>query len=197
MPTSTRCWRRSPAIARDVRPDLIIHSGDLFDFLPPGALGPCPVPARAQRPVRGGAGPGGGGQPRLARAAGGPGFRGDGVRRQRPGRRRAPAEVRRPGPASPRRRDPGLSRTGGEQRIRLAALPFIHQNRFLDDFASPASGTRDYARRLRDSPGRAVARAARRLPAGPRHPGLRRSPVRPGRRAVPDRAARRYRATRT
>ena len=25
-------------IARDVRPDLIIHSGDLFDFLRPGAL---------------------------------------------------------------------------------------------------------------------------------------------------------------
>ena len=38
----------------------------------------------------------------------------------------------------------------GEQRIRVAALPFIHQNRFLDDFASPARGTRDYARRLRD-----------------------------------------------
>ena len=38
----------------------------------------------------------------------------------------------------------------GEQRIRVAALPFIHQNRFLDDFASPATGTRDYARRLRE-----------------------------------------------
>jgi DNA repair protein SbcD/Mre11 len=38
---------------------------------------------------------------------------------------------------------------GGEQRIRVAALPFIHQNRFLDDFTSAASGTRDYARRLR------------------------------------------------
>ena len=38
----------------------------------------------------------------------------------------------------------------GEQRIRVAALPFIHQNRFLDSFTSPASGTRDYARRLRE-----------------------------------------------
>ena len=29
---------------------------------------------------------------------------------------------------------------GGEQRIRLAALPFIHQNRFLDEFAGPGLG---------------------------------------------------------
>lgn len=36
-----------------------------------------------------------------------------------------------------------------DQRIRVAALPFIHQNRFLDDFTSPATSTRDYARRLR------------------------------------------------
>ena len=39
---------------------------------------------------------------------------------------------------------------GGEQRIRVAALPFIHQNRFLDEFTSPATATRDYARHLRE-----------------------------------------------
>ena len=63
---------------------------------------------------------------------------------------RSPGEVRRPGAPSPRRRDLDYPARDGEQRIRVAALPFIHQNRFLDDFTSPASGTRDYARRLRD-----------------------------------------------
>ena len=32
----------------------------------------------------------------------------------------------------------------------MAALPFIHQNRFLDEFTSPATATRDYARHLRE-----------------------------------------------
>lgn len=35
------------------------------------------------------------------------------------------------------------------QRIRLAALPFVHQNRFLDEFRSPETATRDYAAHLR------------------------------------------------
>ena len=100
MPTSTRCSPEITGIARDARPDLIIHSGDLFDFLPPGSARPCPVPARAQRPVRGGAGRGGCGKSRLARAAGGPGIRRDGVRGQvRVGRPQG--EVRRPGAACP------------------------------------------------------------------------------------------------
>lgn len=38
----------------------------------------------------------------------------------------------------------------GGQRIRLAALPFVHQNRFLDEFRSPDTATRDYAAHLRD-----------------------------------------------
>lgn len=38
----------------------------------------------------------------------------------------------------------------GAQRIRLAALPFIHQNRFLDEFRSPDTATSDYAAHLRD-----------------------------------------------
>jgi exonuclease SbcD len=38
----------------------------------------------------------------------------------------------------------------GEQRIRLAALPFIHQNRFLNEFASPATATRSYAQQIRE-----------------------------------------------
>ena len=39
---------------------------------------------------------------------------------------------------------------GGEQRIRLAPLPFVHQNRFLDSFTSPGTATRDYAQHLRE-----------------------------------------------
>jgi DNA repair protein SbcD/Mre11 len=39
---------------------------------------------------------------------------------------------------------------GGEQRIRLAALPFVHQNRFLDSFTSPATATQEYAQHLRE-----------------------------------------------
>ncbi len=38
----------------------------------------------------------------------------------------------------------------GAQRIRLAALPFVHQNRFLDEFRSPETATRDYAAHLRE-----------------------------------------------
>jgi exonuclease SbcD len=37
-----------------------------------------------------------------------------------------------------------------EQRMRLASLPFVHANRFLDAFRSPLSATRDYADHLRD-----------------------------------------------
>lgn len=38
----------------------------------------------------------------------------------------------------------------GAQRIRLAVLPFIHQNRFLDEFRGPDTATRDYAAHLRE-----------------------------------------------
>ena len=136
-------------IARDVRPDLIIHSGDLFDFLRPGALdlarclhalsdlsevAPVLVVAgNHDSPVllevlefamTAFGTTSGRGVPRVKFAV----------------RGRLP---RHGGVLDYPARD-------GEQRIRVAALPFIHQNRFLDDFASPARGTRDYARRLRD-----------------------------------------------
>jgi exonuclease SbcD len=137
-------------IARDARPDLIVHSGDLFDSYRPGA----PDLARCLRALRDlsevapvvvvagnhdspvllealdfavtafGAGPSQGGVPRL----------------------KFIARARRP-------RDGGIlsyPARDGDQRIRLAALPFIHQNRFLDEFASPATATRDYARHLRE-----------------------------------------------
>ena len=79
MPISTRCSPRSPGSpATPAR----ISSSTPGTCSTPAArhARPCPVPACAQRPVRGGAGRGGSGQPRLARAAGGPGIRRDGVR---------------------------------------------------------------------------------------------------------------------
>ena len=137
-------------IARDVRPDLIVHSGDLFDsWRPtPGDLARClralrdlsevapvlVVAGNHDSPVlletldfavtAFGADPGPGGVPRL----------------------KFVTRARRP-------RDGGILDypvRGGEQRIRVAALPFIHQNRFLDEFISPATATRDYARHLRE-----------------------------------------------
>lgn len=137
-------------IARDAKPDLIVHSGDLFDSWRPGAgdLARClralrdlsevaPVVVVAgnhDSPVllealdfavtAFGAGSGPRGVPRLTFVA----------------RARHP-------------RDGGILEypaRGGEQRIRVAALPFVHQNRFLDEFASPATATRDYARHLRE-----------------------------------------------
>jgi exonuclease SbcD len=137
-------------IARDTHPDLIVHSGDLFDSYRPGApdLARCLYVLRdlsAVAPVvvvagnhdspallealdfavtAFGAGNGPGGVPRL----------------------KFVARARHP-------RDGGIldyPACGGQQRIRVAALPFIHQNRFLDEFASPATAARDYARHLRD-----------------------------------------------
>lgn len=137
-------------IARDARPDLIVHSGDLFDSYRPGApdLARCLHALRdlsAVAPVvvvagnhdspalmealdfavsAFGAETGSGGAPRL----------------------KLVARARHPG-------DGGIldyPARDGEQRIRVAALPFIHQNRFLDEFASPATATGDYARHLRD-----------------------------------------------
>jgi exonuclease SbcD len=40
--------------------------------------------------------------------------------------------------------------TPGGQLLRVAPLPFVHANRFLDEFRSPQSATRDYADHLRD-----------------------------------------------
>jgi DNA repair protein SbcD/Mre11 len=136
-------------IARDARPDLIVHSGDLFDSFRPAAsdLARClhalgdlsevaPVMVVAgnhDSPVL---------LEALEFAVTAFGTRtGSGVPRVR-----FIARARHP-------RDGGIldyPARNGEQRIRVAALPFIHQNRFLGDFTSAASGTRDYARRLRD-----------------------------------------------
>lgn len=137
------------AIAQDARPDLIIHTGDLFDTYKPapadvrrglGALRDlsevAPVVVLAgnhDSPVllealdfavnafTSHAGPSA--VPRL----------------------RFVPEVRHP-------RDGGIldyPACEGSQRIRLAALPFVHQNRFLDTFTDAGTATRDYAARLR------------------------------------------------
>jgi exonuclease SbcD len=137
-------------IARHTRPDLIVHSGDLFDSWQPkpGDLARClralrdlsevapvlVVAGNHDSPVlldtlnfavtAFGGGPAPGGAPRL----------------------RFVTRARQP-------RDGGIldyPAQGGEQRIRVAALPFVHQNRFLDEFTSPATATRDYARHLRE-----------------------------------------------
>ena len=137
-------------IAQEARPDLIVHSGDLFDAYRPSA----PDLRRSLRVLRD-----------LSRVA--------------PvvvlaGNHDSPAlmealdfavnafvEDASPG-AAPRLRfvsralhprDGGIldyPASGGDQRIRLALLPFIHQNRFLDSFTSPGTATRDYAQHLRD-----------------------------------------------
>jgi len=137
-------------IARDTRPDLIVHSGDLFDSYRPGApdLARCLHALRdlsAVAPVVVVAG--NHDSPALIEALDfavsafgakdGPGA---------VPRLKLVARVRHPS-------DGGIldyPSHDGEQRIRVAALPFIHQNRFLDEFASPATATRDYARYLRD-----------------------------------------------
>ncbi|TVZ05035.1 exonuclease SbcCD subunit D [Trebonia kvetii] len=137
------------AIARESSPDLIVHSGDLFDSYRPGAadlyrclrvlrelaeIAPVVVVA------------GNHDSPALLEALdfavsafAAPSGR-DGV----PGLKFV-TRLRLP-------RDGGIldyPARGGEQRVRLAALPFIHQNRFLDEFAGPAPATRGYAHRMR------------------------------------------------
>jgi exonuclease SbcD len=139
-------------IARDARPDLIVHSGDLFDSYRPGA----PDILRCLRVLRdlSDVAPvvvlaGNHDSPVLLETLDfavsfWTGDAEGGLRRLR-----FVARARHP-------RDGGILEYpahGGEQRIRLAALPFIHQNRFLDEFASPATSTRDYARHLREVQG--------------------------------------------
>jgi exonuclease SbcD len=137
-------------IACDARPDLIVHSGDLFDSWRPGA-GDLTRCLRALRDLSEAAPvvvvAGNHDSPVLLEAldfavtAFGTGSGPDGVPRLT-----FVARARHP-------RDGGILEypaRGGEQRVRLAALPFIHQNRFLDEFASPATATRDYARHLRE-----------------------------------------------
>jgi exonuclease SbcD len=137
-------------IARDAQPDLIVHSGDLFDAYKPspsdlrrclGALRDlsdvAPVVVLA----------GNHDSPILMEALD---FAvnafTDNAAPGAPPRLRFVPKARHP-------RDGAIldyPARGGEQRIRLAPLPFIHQNRFLDSFTSPGTATRDYAQHLRD-----------------------------------------------
>ena len=164
-------------IARDARPDLIVHSGDLFDAYRPspsdlrrclGALRDlsdvAPVVVLA----------GNHDSPVLMEALdfavnaftedAAPGA---------PPRLRFVPKARHP-------RDGGIldyPARGGEQRIRLAALPFVHQNRFLDSFTSPATAHPGLRSASARGAGRADGRAARRVPGRPGRPDLRRAPV--------------------
>ncbi len=136
-------------IAREKQPDLIVHSGDLFDSYKPAApdLYRCLRALRelsAVAPVVVVAG--NHDSPAFLEALDfavsefGPPAGPDGVRRLRFVAK----------PCLPR--DGGILDypARGGQRIRLAALPFMHQNRFLDEFAGPASATRGYAAQMRE-----------------------------------------------
>lgn len=133
------------AIARSADPDLIVHSGDLFDTVVPpiDALGRALNALRelqAVAPVLVVAGNHDG-----ARALGlldkiENGFGGD----MRSGRIRFVTETRRGTGATLE-----YPAAGGEQTIRVAAMPFLHRNRFHYDFADPATAPTDYAARIR------------------------------------------------
>lgn len=135
-------------IAKRERPDLVIHSGDLFDSARPptaelrrgmwalrelAAIAPTVVLA------------GNHDSPALLQVmdlvANGFGAAADGARRIT---------------FVDRARLPGsggileFPARDGVERIRLAALPFVHQNRFLDEFRGPETATRDYADHLRE-----------------------------------------------
>ena len=136
-------------IAREARPDLIIHSrGPVRCLRPcapdlPGACARCSdLSEVAPVVVRGG-------QPRLARAAGGPGLRRDAFADASPGA--APRLGSSPGR--------GIPATAGSWTTRPAAAssgsgwPRCRSSTRTGSwtsFTSPASGTRDYARHLRD-----------------------------------------------
>jgi DNA repair protein SbcD/Mre11 len=137
-------------IARACRPDAVVHTGDLFDVVRPAvtdlARGIRALQALARvAPVVVLAG--NHDSPALMRLFGAiaNGFSA-GVD---PGaaRRITFVDRARP-PAAGGILD--LPAAGGTQRIRLAPLPFVHANRFLDEFRGPETATRDYADHLRD-----------------------------------------------
>ena len=169
-------------IARDARPDLIVHSGDVFDSYRPGAPDLARCLRALERSVRRSAGSSGSGQPRLARPAGGPGFRCDRIWGRDRASRRSAAEVRRSGAASPKWGDPGVFRTR-----RGAADPgggaAVHPPEQVPGrVRQPGQRTRDYARHLRES--RPCCNAGCSTTASPaRTFSSRRAPVRQG--AIP------------
>jgi exonuclease SbcD len=133
-------------IAREARPDVIIHSGDLFD---------TPVPSfetfrrglRALRQLQQTA-------PVLVVAGNHDGRNvlrvldeienGSGTDDAAPGRLRFVTEAARSAIyAYP------VGDGGDDRSIRVAALPFIHQNRFRYEFDDPEQANADYARRIR------------------------------------------------
>jgi exonuclease SbcD len=135
-------------IARQEEPDLVIHSGDLFDSARPptaelrrgmwalgelAAIAPTVVLA------------GNHDSPALLQVMDlvANGF---GAAAEHPRRITFVDQARRP-------ENGGVLEfpvRDGAQRIRLAGLPFVHQNRFLDEFRSPDTATRDYAAHLRE-----------------------------------------------
>jgi exonuclease SbcD len=135
-------------IARQEEPDLVIHSGDLFDSARPptaelsrgmwalrelAAIAPTVVLA------------GNHDSPALLQVMDlvANGF---GAATEHPRRITFVDQARRP-------ENGGILEfpvRDGTQHIRLAGLPFVHQNRFLDEFRSPETATRDYAAHLRE-----------------------------------------------
>lgn len=131
-------------IARAAEPDLIVHSGDLFDVVVPpiDALGRGLNALRelqAVAPILVVAGNHDGARALRFLDKIENGFGGD----TGPGRIRFVTETRR-----------GTGAVleypaAGTQTIRVAAMPFLHRNRFHYEFADPATAPTDYAARIR------------------------------------------------
>lgn len=132
-------------IARAAEPDLIVHSGDLFDAVVPplDALGRGLNTLRELQDIA----------PVLVVAGNHDGARALGFLDKIENGFGGDRSQGRIGFVTETRRGAGAvleyPAVDGEQTIRVAAMPFLHRNRFHYDFADPATAPTDYAARIR------------------------------------------------
>lgn len=129
---------QTTVVARDFRPDLVLHTGDLFDGPRPGVEDlqiACDTLRQLAEVAPVAVLAGNHDSPQLLRFLGG---------LVAPGRLRFVDVVRRPN-------DGGILdfEAGGGQRIRLAPLPFVSAHRMVRAFEDPGMWTAAYADRIR------------------------------------------------